>query len=92
MNDRPILLVEDSADDVELTTIALAEAKITNPVVVASNGVAASTTCWAWEPMPGGTRRSSRSWSCSTSKLPLLSGIDVLRRMRETSAPGAPRS
>jgi two-component system response regulator len=41
MNDRPILLVEDSPDDVELTTIALTEANITNPVVVAANGVEA---------------------------------------------------
>ena len=39
MNERPILLVEDNADDLELTTLALVEAKITNPVVVASNGV-----------------------------------------------------
>ena len=41
VNERPILLVEDNADDVELTTLALAEAKITNPVVVAKNGVEA---------------------------------------------------
>ena len=34
MKDRPILLVEDSADDVELTTLALAEAKITRVVTV----------------------------------------------------------
>ena len=54
VNERPILLVEDNADDVELTTLALGEAKITNPVVVLLD-----------------------------IKLPLLSGIDVLRRMRE---------
>ena len=39
VSDRPILLVEDNADDVELTTLALAAANITNPVVVARNGV-----------------------------------------------------
>ncbi|MEN1958566.1 response regulator [Luteimonas changyuni] len=39
MSTRPILLVEDNPDDVELTRIAFAEAKIANPLHVVDNGV-----------------------------------------------------
>ena len=38
MNTRPILLVEDNPDDIELTRIAFAEAKIANPLQVVGNG------------------------------------------------------
>ena len=38
MSNRPILLVEDNPDDVELTRIAFAEAKIANPLHVVGNG------------------------------------------------------
>ena len=36
-----VLLVEDNPDDVELTRIAFAEAKIANPLHVVGNGVEA---------------------------------------------------
>ena len=38
---RTILLVEDNADDIELTERAFAKNKIANPVVVARDGQAA---------------------------------------------------
>lgn len=41
MSDRVILLVEDNPDDVELTRIAFAEAKIANNLVVVTDGVQA---------------------------------------------------
>lgn len=41
MNDREILLVEDSADDAELTRIAFAEARIPNRLVVVRDGAEA---------------------------------------------------
>jgi CheY-like chemotaxis protein len=41
MTDKPILLVEDNPDDVELTRIAFAEAKIANPLVVVGDGAEA---------------------------------------------------
>ena len=83
MNDRPILLVEDSADDVELTTLALAEAKITNPVVVASNGVEALDYLLGTGAHAGRDTTEQPVVVLLDIKLPLLSGIDVLRRMRE---------
>ena len=41
MSNRPILLVEDNPDDVELTRIAFAEAQIANPLHVVGNGAEA---------------------------------------------------
>jgi len=83
MNNRPILLVEDNPDDVELTVMALKESKITNPVVVARNGVE------ALDYLLGTGNHAGRDVSLQPVvvlldiKLPLLSGKDVLRRMRE---------
>jgi two-component system response regulator len=83
MNDRPILLVEDSPDDVELTTIALTEANITNPVIVATNGVEALDYLFGTGPHAGRDTREQPVVVLLDIKLPLLSGIDVLRRMRD---------
>jgi two-component system response regulator len=83
VNDRAILLVEDNADDVELTTLALAEAKITNPVVVARNGVEALDYLFGTGPHAGRDIADQPVVVLLDIKLPLLSGIDVLRRMRE---------
>ena len=82
-NDRPILLVEDNADDVELTTLALAEANITNRVVVARNGVEALDYLFGTGPHAGRDGTDPPVVVLLDIKLPLLSGIDVLRRMRE---------
>jgi two-component system, response regulator len=83
MNERPILLVEDSEDDVELTTLALAEAKITNPVVVARNGVEALDYLLGTGAHAGRDALVQPVVVFLDIKLPLLSGIDVLRRMRQ---------
>src|SRR6185503_15188607 len=82
-NDRPILLVEDNADDVELTTLALAEAKITNPVVVARNGVEALDYLFGTGAHAGRDVSVQPVVVLLDIKLPLLSGMDVLRRMRD---------
>jgi two-component system response regulator len=83
MKERPILLVEDSADDVELTTLALAEAKITNPLVVAKNGVEALDYLLGTGAHAGRDVSEQPVVVFLDIKLPLLSGIDVLRRMRQ---------
>jgi two-component system response regulator len=83
VNDRAILLVEDNRDDVELTVMALTEAKITNPVVVASNGVEALDYLWGTGAHAGRDPRDQPVVVLLDIKLPLLNGIDVLKRMRE---------
>jgi len=83
MSSRPILLVEDNHDDVELTVMALKESKITNPVVVARNGVEALDYLFGTGAHAGRDASSQPVVVLLDIKLPLLSGLDVLRRMRE---------
>jgi len=83
VNDRAILLVEDNRDDVELTVMALTESKITNPVVVATNGVEALDYLWGTGAHAGRDTRDQPVVVLLDIKLPLLNGIDVLKRMRE---------
>jgi two-component system, response regulator len=83
MNSRPILLVEDNPDDVELTVMALKESKITNPVVIARNGVEALDYLFGTGSHAGRDVSVQPVVVLLDIKLPLLSGIDVLRRMRE---------
>ena len=82
MNDRCILLVEDNPDDVELTTMALTAAKVANPVVVARNGVEALDYLLGTGAHSGRDPRDQPVVVLLDIKLPLLNGIDVLRRMR----------
>ena len=82
MNDRCILLVEDNPDDVELTTMALTAAKVANPVVVARNGVEALDYLFGTGAHAGRDSREQPVVVLLDIKLPLLNGIDVLRRMR----------
>ena len=83
MNSRSILLVEDNRDDVELTVMALTEANITNPVVVARNGVEALDYLFGTGPHAGRDTRDQPVVVLLDIKLPMLNGIDVLKRMRE---------
>lgn len=83
MTQRPILLVEDNPDDVELTVMALAEAKITNQIVVARNGVEALDYLFGTGGHAGRDASQQPVVVLLDIKLPLLNGIDVLRRMRD---------
>jgi two-component system response regulator len=83
MNNRSILLVEDNRDDVELTVMALTEAKITNPVVVARNGVEALDYLFGTGAHAGRDVADQPVVVLLDIKLPLLNGLDVLKRMRE---------
>jgi two-component system, response regulator len=82
MNESPILLVEDNPDDVELTILAFTAAKITNPVMVAANGVEALDYLFGTGAHDGRDARQQPVVVFLDINLPLLSGIDVLRRMR----------
>ena len=82
MAEKMILLVEDNPDDEELTTRALRQAKIANEIVVARDGSEAI------EFLFGQGRHAGRDLSQMPAvilldlKLPKLSGLDVLQRLR----------
>ena len=81
---RPVLLVEDSPNDVELTLAALERSRLANPVVVARDGVEALDHLF---------RRSNMDPECAGSgclpavvlldiKLPRVDGLEVLERIK----------
>jgi two-component system response regulator len=82
MAEKTILLVEDNPDDEELTTRALRQAKIANEIVVARDGSEAV------EYLFGQGRHAGRDLSHMPAvilldlKLPKLSGLEVLQRLR----------
>jgi CheY-like chemotaxis protein len=72
---RPILLVEDNSDDVELTVMALSQERIANPIELARDGAEAIE------------RLEDRSRQVPLLvlldlKLPRISGLEVLKRLR----------
>jgi len=82
MSDKMILLVEDNPDDEELTLRALRQAKVANDIVVARDGAEAVEFVF------GEGRHAGRDTSKMPAvilldlKLPKLSGLDVLQRLR----------
>ena len=82
MNDREILLVEDSPDDAELTRIAFAQASITNPLVVVRDGAQALDYLFgrgAWEGRDIGRQPALMLLDLN---LPKLDGREVLQTIR----------
>jgi CheY-like chemotaxis protein len=78
----PILLVEDNADDVELTLMAFDKARITNPVVVARDGVEALEYLFGEGAHAGRDIREQPVVVLLDLKLPRLGGLEVLERVR----------
>jgi len=78
---RPILLVEDNADDEELTLRSLKQCHLANEVVVARDGVE------ALDYLHGGARdtsvRALPAVVILDLKLPKIDGFGVLKRIRE---------
>lgn len=74
MTPPPILLVEDDPDDLELTLLALREAKVANALVVARDGVEALDLL-----LGGGVRPVVVFLDL---KLPRVDGLQVLERIR----------
>lgn len=79
---RIILLVEDSADDVELTLRAFEKANVANEIVVAGDGEVAVDYLFATGRHAGRDSTVMPQVVLMDLKLPKLDGLGVLRRMR----------
>src|SRR5712671_695049 len=82
MHEKTILLVEDSADDEELTTRALRKANIANEIVVTRDGKEAIDYLFGEGAYQGRDLSSMPAVILLDLKLPKLSGLDVLQRVR----------
>jgi two-component system response regulator len=83
LKQQPILLVEDNRDDVELTLMAFGKAHITNPVVVAKDGVNALEYLFGEGAHAGRDTREQPVVVLLDLKLPRLGGLEVLERIRQ---------
>jgi len=77
-----ILLVEDTEDDIELTLLALEQSKIANTMVVARDGVEALNYLFGSEGAAGKPEGPLPQVVLLDLKLPRISGLEVLRRIR----------
>jgi CheY-like chemotaxis protein len=82
MTNRLIMLVEDNPDDEELTLRALRQSKIVNEVTVARDGSEALEFLFGEGRFAGRDVDRMPGLVLLDLKLPKLSGIDVLLRMR----------
>lgn len=83
MKQQPILLVEDNADDVELTLMAFDRARITNQVIVARDGVEALDYLLGEGLHAGRDTREQPLVILLDLKLPRIGGLQVLERVRQ---------
>ena len=79
---RPVLLVEDNPNDVELTLVALERSRLANPVVVARDGVEALDILFRRGNAPDGVSQLP-SVVLLDIKLPRVDGLEVLERIRQ---------
>ena len=82
MSEKVILLVEDNADDEELTLRALHKSNIMNRVVVARDGVEALDYLFVRGTHAGRDPNESVQVILLDLKLPKLDGLEVLRALR----------
>jgi two-component system, response regulator len=82
-SDRKVmLLVEDDPNDVELTLRVLRKSPLGNPIVVASDGVEALDYLLGTGPYTGRDPADLPQVVLLDINLPLLGGLEVLRRIR----------
>ncbi|MFP2910651.1 response regulator [Pyxidicoccus sp. 3LFB2] len=81
-SERPILLVEDNPDDVDLTRRAFKRAGITRPVDVVGDGVEALDYLLAQGPFAHRAGQPPPVVVLLDLKLPRMDGHEVLRRIR----------
>lgn len=79
---RPVLLVEDSPNDVELTLEALETSRLANPVVVARDGVEALDMLFRRGNSPSDETPQLPAVVLLDIKLPRIDGLEVLQEIR----------
>jgi two-component system response regulator len=77
-----ILLVEDNADDVELTLRAFRKSKVLNEIVVVRDGVEALDYLFSTGTHAGRDQKAMPEVILLDLKLPKIGGLEVLRRLR----------
>jgi len=82
MNEKIILLVEDNADDEELTLRALKKNNIQNDVVIARDGVEALDYLFGTGAYARRDTSNVPAVTLLDLKLPKVDGLEVLRRLR----------
>lgn len=82
LSSKTILLVEDNPSDVALTRRALEKARIANLLVVAEDGQEALDYLLGSGPHAGRDTSNQPALTLLDLKLPKISGLDVLRRLR----------
>jgi len=83
MRDGYILLIEDNADDEELTLRALRKSKISNRVHVARDGAEAAGFLFTDEHTHSMRREGRPEFILLDLQLPGLSGIELLKQIRK---------
>ena len=82
MNTRPILLVEDTPDDAELTIMSLKRSGLLNEVVLVEDGLEALDFLFGEGRFAGRNTAITPALVLLDIKMPRLDGIEVLQRMR----------
>jgi CheY-like chemotaxis protein len=85
MKDKTILLIEDDPSDIELTQRALDKGHILNELVVTSDGQEALDYLFGTGAYKGRDTSDLPTLTLLDLKLPKVSGLDVLRRIRSES-------
>lgn len=83
MNERPILLVEDNPDDVELTLRAFRKNRVGNEIVVARDGVEALEYLFGDGRWADRDTRRQPHLILLDLRMPRLGGLEVLERIRD---------
>src|ERR1051325_2824347 len=81
MTTKPILLVEDTPDDAELTTMSLKQSGLLNDVVVAEDGLEALDYLFGTGRYAGRNPQDTPALVLLDIKMPRLDGIEVLQRL-----------
>jgi len=82
MRTKPILLVEDNPDDVELTIMALEKSRIANEVIVARDGVEALDYLFCKGDFSGRDPEVMPQVVLLDLNMPRMDGLTFLRRIR----------